>query len=986
MGLSDPLRSYAVLIGSSHFDDPGLDDLPAVANNLARLGDLLEDPTVWGLPADHCVRLPEPTSQVQVLNAIRDAADRAESGLLVYYAGHGLRDPHLGDLLLSLSSTIRERPYTAVEFDKVRREVAAKHHLNRMVLLDCCYSGAAMAGGMSGPSEIADETAIPGTYLLTASAATRPALAPPGEEYTAFTGELIRLLEDGLSDAGDLIEVGRVYEHLYGQLRRKGRPLPQQRLGNGGPGLAFARNRHPRGPVEPEAPGTQSPVGPPPAGWEAVSSPFQAEPIPDVPGLAVREAPVLGSPVVSLPDAPGPAVQEPPTSRSQVGPPPDAWGVQPLDLVPLHLLGFPEAPAWASRDLPPPVPMPPGPPPVPDTLATTLRGKPRVIAGYAARLRAAGDDRLADELLDRAAELRPAQEVATLIRLLHTTGSPGQATLVCARVARRDAQTIVACGEALRAMDDAREDLDLLFAAVAYRSDDDVAEILQALTASEIPGETGELLQAVVIRRTTPEALLDLLHSLRRAQLDRHADLVLTGPHVHDGTAVRLADLLLGAGREQEACDLYVRAGDEVVRLPAAELIRVLGVLDDHSHGNHADQLFRSAVDAADPRVTAELCAAALHADMPGRAAGTLLRAAEEFTPDAIVALADELRDVDYDEGVLTLLRAAAWAHPGEPTAQFVDALWEMGRPVDANRLLAEVAGGPAKDAALLMQAFDCLGRARDRNRLMSAFNRQDVPARLALFVELLVHDLAYDGLDAPLEGVFGGVLDTLLRALSAARNPRALVTFMTGLVEVGQPPPMWEGSLEWAIQWILLPSLAISHKRRRTREVTAVRHLVAAPAIPIADRVYAMAALSAVGREAEVKAALSEIPYALTDEEALDHLEAMRGKVPPACGEALIRSFVNNRPKSHTINLVKALLDRNLHGDVALVREAVFAEGDRYRDLLYLFPPPLPPAPESAPEPLPPWLVPSTLAEWHGRPVPPTAPDPGPADPPHSP
>ncbi|MFF6955713.1 MULTISPECIES: caspase family protein [unclassified Streptomyces] len=268
MELADPLRSYAVLIGSSTFADPGLDDLPAVANNLARLGELLEDPTVWGLPPDRCVRVPEPASPGEVLDAVHDAARRTEDTLLVYYAGHGLSDAD--GLLLTLPSTDPQRPYTSVGFDSVRREVlTARRDANRIVILDCCYSGGALVGGMSGggaanaPVEMAEQTRIAGSYLLTASAATRKALAPPGETYTAFTGELIRLLDQGLPGGDSLIEVTSVYERLRGELLAKGRPLPQQRLSNTGRTLAIARNRY--GAAHAAPPPSETLPGPKPA-------------------------------------------------------------------------------------------------------------------------------------------------------------------------------------------------------------------------------------------------------------------------------------------------------------------------------------------------------------------------------------------------------------------------------------------------------------------------------------------------------------------------------------------------------------------------------------------------------------------------------------------------------------------------------------------------------------------------------------------------
>ncbi|AWZ04041.1 MULTISPECIES: caspase family protein [unclassified Streptomyces] len=264
MELADPHASYAVLIGTSTYAGTGLGDIPPVANNLVQLGRLLEDPGIWGLPPGHCVRLPEPSSAGQVLDAVREAAQRATDTLLVYYAGHGLSDPDSDELLLTLPSSDPERSYSSLRYEELRREIRqASGKLNKVVILDCCYSGLAMAGAMGGSTTesvaLAEQTRIAGSYLLTASAATREALWLDDEPYTAFTGELIHLLEHGLPGGGQVIEVGRVYDHMLAELRAKGRPIPQQRVSNTSR-IAFARNRYGIGPAARPEPRPAHPV------------------------------------------------------------------------------------------------------------------------------------------------------------------------------------------------------------------------------------------------------------------------------------------------------------------------------------------------------------------------------------------------------------------------------------------------------------------------------------------------------------------------------------------------------------------------------------------------------------------------------------------------------------------------------------------------------------------------------------------------------
>ncbi|MFE1175806.1 caspase family protein [Streptomyces sp. NPDC058773] len=241
--LSDPARSEAVLVGIH--DYAHLEKLPAVARNLEGLRDALTDPAVWGLPDEACTVLSQPLGIGQVLDTVRERARKAEDTLLIYYAGHGLTDPHTDELYLALPDSDREREYTSLRYEWLRRAVLDPQAgaQRTVVILDCCYSGRALLGRMSASAHIADQAVVEGTCLLTASAETRPALSPPGETYTAFTGELIRTLTEGIPDRPDPLDMDTLYRHLRGRLASRSRPVPQQRNRNTGGRIAIARNR-----------------------------------------------------------------------------------------------------------------------------------------------------------------------------------------------------------------------------------------------------------------------------------------------------------------------------------------------------------------------------------------------------------------------------------------------------------------------------------------------------------------------------------------------------------------------------------------------------------------------------------------------------------------------------------------------------------------------------------------------------------------------
>jgi hypothetical protein len=267
MALPDPATSHAVLIGAASYES--LAPLPAVANNLTRLTALLTDPDLWGLPPAHVTTLLDPPSRDEVMDAVHDAAVRAEDAIFVYFAGHGLLEWPSSALHLALGKASPEALHRAVRYDDVRREITAICEArSKVVVLDCCFSGQAMDGYMSASPGLADQARIDGTYLMTASAETAKALAEPGEKYTAFTGELVDAIERGVPDGPALLDMGTLYFQVRGSLLAKGRPEPQERARNDGRSIALLRNRWNTGTMVGDAQRETYVRPEPPPGWE----------------------------------------------------------------------------------------------------------------------------------------------------------------------------------------------------------------------------------------------------------------------------------------------------------------------------------------------------------------------------------------------------------------------------------------------------------------------------------------------------------------------------------------------------------------------------------------------------------------------------------------------------------------------------------------------------------------------------------------------
>lgn len=256
--LPDPAASRAVLIGTAAYQH--MEQLPSVAANIRDLADTLGDATLWGLPREHCALVADPADPAAMLDPVYQAGEAASDTLLVYFAGHGLRDPESAGLYLALNGSRENAGYTAVAYEHLRAAVRASRARRRVVVLDCCFSGRAAQALGGSADALAAQLAVDGAYVLTASPRDRVALAPDGEAHTAFTGELLGILRRGIDGGPELIDLDTLYRTLSDRLRAKNRPLPRRSQENDVGRLPLVRNRALAGAHAPAGPVLDSEV------------------------------------------------------------------------------------------------------------------------------------------------------------------------------------------------------------------------------------------------------------------------------------------------------------------------------------------------------------------------------------------------------------------------------------------------------------------------------------------------------------------------------------------------------------------------------------------------------------------------------------------------------------------------------------------------------------------------------------------------------
>lgn len=244
-----PETSVAVLFGFSRYHDHRhLPGLPAVERSVHDLAAVLTDPVIGGFAAERCLVQSQDTTVEDFGVRFEQAANRAEDVLLVYYCGHGILDtsPYTGRLYLAFPRTSKDYfNFTALPLREVKRVIAGSPARNKILILDCCYSGQAHTHTQAGPTDLQDQLEIDGTYTLSSASGYDPAIAPPGARYTAFTGALLSVLDAGTTRP-DPMPIREIFTQVSALIRPHGLSSPSQSSTNTADQLALVRPRRPR--------------------------------------------------------------------------------------------------------------------------------------------------------------------------------------------------------------------------------------------------------------------------------------------------------------------------------------------------------------------------------------------------------------------------------------------------------------------------------------------------------------------------------------------------------------------------------------------------------------------------------------------------------------------------------------------------------------------------------------------------------------------
>jgi hypothetical protein len=240
-----PEKSYAVLIGMSTFpkDKENLPPLLSVKAGVIDFQDILVNPEIIGFPRAHVVTMLDDGNASSLAANIAATGQLATDTLLVYYSGHGLIGDKGGLQLATPETNCALVNFTSLSSDAVREAIQKSKAKTKILILDCCFGERAVEIMSAAEDVLSVTTEISGAYAITAASATKTAAAPDGDRYTAFTGHLLELLNDGIDIESKELTLDNIFVCLRDGLNRDGFPEPRQTGGHNVRDFRLAVNR-----------------------------------------------------------------------------------------------------------------------------------------------------------------------------------------------------------------------------------------------------------------------------------------------------------------------------------------------------------------------------------------------------------------------------------------------------------------------------------------------------------------------------------------------------------------------------------------------------------------------------------------------------------------------------------------------------------------------------------------------------------------------
>lgn len=214
MEVIKPEKTSVLLIGTSVFDDKELSDLPAALDNITELKRIFVDKI--GIPIAEVKHKIDITDKSELLIDIKKHAKRKEYFIL-YYAGHGILDEDDNDkLYFSIKkSTIDDICFNGISVSELNKSLnnTAK---NIILIIDACFSEKAF-----------EQIRQRNYFIIASSSKIETSKYPINEHFSAFTNELINVLNNGIDTNKNKLSLNDIYIDVRKKLLSKEFPEPK---------------------------------------------------------------------------------------------------------------------------------------------------------------------------------------------------------------------------------------------------------------------------------------------------------------------------------------------------------------------------------------------------------------------------------------------------------------------------------------------------------------------------------------------------------------------------------------------------------------------------------------------------------------------------------------------------------------------------------------------------------------------------------------
>lgn len=216
MSADQPLRRVALLVGTSEYMDPHFARLHSPAADVQALAGVFADPDICNFEV---ATLLNPTHTAVRESLRKLCADlKRKDTVVFYFSGHGAREPD-GALCLAMNDTETDcLSDTSLTNHDLDRTISGSGAGQKLVILDCCHSGAYAPTKGATATALSEHFADSGYCVLASATAVQHSSdgSRPGE-LSAFTKWIVRGLRDGKADLNrdGIIDVDELYRYVH---------------------------------------------------------------------------------------------------------------------------------------------------------------------------------------------------------------------------------------------------------------------------------------------------------------------------------------------------------------------------------------------------------------------------------------------------------------------------------------------------------------------------------------------------------------------------------------------------------------------------------------------------------------------------------------------------------------------------------------------------------------------------------------------------